>query len=151
MGAEIFLTRPCRLWGPPSLLYNWYRISFSGVKRPGRGIHHLPTSNAEVKERCTVFFIRYLYYNTECCCKFRSTRDNHQGIIIKYRRIKPSYFLHTNSIWGVRNGVCDEYRLLCDGLHITVQKTQSSLLYESVSGVCVSTISYSVRSFDKVS
>ena len=30
---EIFRTRPDRLWGPPSLLYNGYRVSFQGVKR----------------------------------------------------------------------------------------------------------------------
>ena len=28
--------------GPPSLLYNWYRFSFLGVKRPGRGVNHPP-------------------------------------------------------------------------------------------------------------
>jgi hypothetical protein len=28
--------------GPPSLLYNEYRISFPGVKLPGRGVNHPP-------------------------------------------------------------------------------------------------------------
>jgi hypothetical protein len=37
--------------GPPSLLYNGYRVSFPGVKRPGRGVDHPPPSNAEVKQR----------------------------------------------------------------------------------------------------
>ena len=37
--------------GPPSLLYNWYRVSFPGVKRPGRGVDHPPPSSDEVKER----------------------------------------------------------------------------------------------------
>ena len=41
-GGEIFRTRPDRPWGPPSLLYNGYRVSFSGVKRPGRGVDHPP-------------------------------------------------------------------------------------------------------------
>ena len=31
-----------RPWGPPSLLYNGYRV-FPGVKRPGRGVDHPPT------------------------------------------------------------------------------------------------------------
>ena len=48
---EIFSTRPDRPWGPPSLLYNEYRFSFPGVKRPGRGVDHPPPSSAEVKER----------------------------------------------------------------------------------------------------
>jgi hypothetical protein len=50
-GGEIFRTRPDRLWGPPSLLYNGYRLSFPGVKRPGRGVNHPPPSSAEVKGR----------------------------------------------------------------------------------------------------
>jgi hypothetical protein len=37
-------------WGPPNLLYNGYRMSFSGVKQTGRGSDHPPTSSAEVNE-----------------------------------------------------------------------------------------------------
>jgi hypothetical protein len=37
-------------WGPPSLLYNGYGVSFPGVKRSGRGVDHPPPSSAEVKE-----------------------------------------------------------------------------------------------------
>ena len=40
--GEIFRTRPDRLWGPPSLLYNGYRLSFLGVKRPERSVDHPP-------------------------------------------------------------------------------------------------------------
>jgi hypothetical protein len=58
IGREIFRTRPDRAWGPPSLLYNWYRVSFLGVKRPGRGVDHPPQSSVEVKERVEL----YLYY-----------------------------------------------------------------------------------------
>jgi len=36
--GEIFRTRPDRSWGPDNLLYNKYLVSFSGVKRPGRGV-----------------------------------------------------------------------------------------------------------------
>jgi hypothetical protein len=36
--------------GPPSLLYNGYRVSFPWVKRPGRGVEHPPPTIAEVKE-----------------------------------------------------------------------------------------------------
>jgi hypothetical protein len=35
-GGEIFHTRPHRPWGPPSLLYNGYRV-FPGVKAAGGG------------------------------------------------------------------------------------------------------------------
>ena len=48
--GEIFATRPDRPWGPPSLLYNGYRVSFPGVKRPECGVDRPPPSSAEVKE-----------------------------------------------------------------------------------------------------
>ena len=35
-----FRTRPDRAWGLPSLLHSRYRVSFPGVKRPGRGVDH---------------------------------------------------------------------------------------------------------------
>jgi hypothetical protein len=46
-GGEIFRTCPDRPWGPPSLLYNGYRV-FPGVKRPGHGAEHPPPSSPEV-------------------------------------------------------------------------------------------------------
>jgi len=49
-GGEISPTRPDQPWGPHSLLYDWYRVSFPGVKRPGRGADHPPPSSAEVKK-----------------------------------------------------------------------------------------------------
>jgi hypothetical protein len=39
---EIFRICPDRPWGPLSLLYNEYRVSFPGVRRPVRGIDHPP-------------------------------------------------------------------------------------------------------------
>jgi hypothetical protein len=54
-GGEIFRTRPDRPWGPPSLLYNGYRVSFPGVKLPGRGVDHPPSSSARVKERVELY------------------------------------------------------------------------------------------------
>jgi hypothetical protein len=49
--GEIFRTCPDWPWGPPSLLYNGYRVSFPGIKRPRRGTDHPPPPSAEVKER----------------------------------------------------------------------------------------------------
>jgi len=48
---EIFRTSPDRPWGPPSLLYNGYRVPCPVVKWPGRGLNHPPASSAEIKER----------------------------------------------------------------------------------------------------
>ena len=35
-GSEAFRTCPDRPWGPPSLLYNGYRVFLGGKERPGR-------------------------------------------------------------------------------------------------------------------
>ena len=40
VGGETFRDRPVRTWGPPSLLYNGYRIFFPEIKRPGCGVDH---------------------------------------------------------------------------------------------------------------
>jgi hypothetical protein len=45
-GYESFRTRQHQPWSPSSLLYNWYRVSFPGLKRPGRGVNH-PTHLAQ--------------------------------------------------------------------------------------------------------
>ena len=47
-------------WGPPSILYDGYQVSFPGVKWPGHGVDHSPPCGAEVKERVEL----YLYW---CC------------------------------------------------------------------------------------
>jgi hypothetical protein len=47
-GGEIFRTHSERPWGPPSLLYNGYRVFPGGRKRPGRDADPSPHSSAEV-------------------------------------------------------------------------------------------------------
>jgi len=54
-GGEIFLTRPDRCWGPPSLLCHGYWVCFPGVKRPRRGVDQPPPASAEVKERVDLY------------------------------------------------------------------------------------------------
>ena len=49
-GGEIFRTRPDRPWGPPSLLYNGYRV-FPGGKAAGAWCWSPTPSRAEIKER----------------------------------------------------------------------------------------------------
>jgi len=41
---------PDRLIGSPSLLYNGYRVSFSGVRRSARGAHHSQMSSVRVEQ-----------------------------------------------------------------------------------------------------
>jgi hypothetical protein len=45
-----FSARPDRPWGPPSLLYNGYRVFPGGKVRPGRAADHSPPSSAAVME-----------------------------------------------------------------------------------------------------
>jgi len=47
-GVEIFRTCPDRPWGPPSLLYNGYRVFPGGKERPGRDADPSPPSSAVV-------------------------------------------------------------------------------------------------------
>ena len=46
--------------GSPILLYNGYRVSFPGVKRPGRGVNLPSPTRAEVKEKVEL----YLHYHS---------------------------------------------------------------------------------------
>ena len=48
MGGDIFRTCPHRPWGPPSLLYNGYRVFPGGKERPGRDADPSPPSSAVV-------------------------------------------------------------------------------------------------------
>ena len=49
-GGEIFRIRPDLPWGPPSLLYNGYRVFPGGKERPGRDADPSPPSSAVVKK-----------------------------------------------------------------------------------------------------
>jgi hypothetical protein len=49
-GSIIFRTCVDRLWGPPSFLQSGLNISFTGVKRPGRGVDHGPRLSPRLKE-----------------------------------------------------------------------------------------------------
>jgi hypothetical protein len=53
-GGEIFLTLPDRPWGPPSLLYNRYRL-FPGGKAAGAWRSPTTPSSAEVKESVELY------------------------------------------------------------------------------------------------
>ena len=48
--GEIFRTNPSQPWGPPSLLYNGYRVFPGGKVRPVLPADHSPSSRAVVME-----------------------------------------------------------------------------------------------------
>ena len=53
--ARIFRIRPNWPWRPPSLLCSGYRVLFLGVKRPGRGVYHPPSTSAEVRKSVELY------------------------------------------------------------------------------------------------
>jgi len=53
--GEIFRTCPDRPWGPPSLLYNGYRVFTGGKERPGRDAEPSPPSSAVGHERVELY------------------------------------------------------------------------------------------------
>ena len=59
-GGEIFRTCPDRPWGPPSLLYNGYRVFPRSKKRPGRDADPSPPSSAVGHERVELYL--YSHY-----------------------------------------------------------------------------------------
>jgi len=54
-GGKIFRTLPDRPWVHTVSCYSVYRVSFPGVKRPGRGVDRSLPSSAEVKERVELY------------------------------------------------------------------------------------------------
>jgi len=61
--------RPDRVRGSPRLLFNGYRGSFSGIKRPVSEVDHLPTFSVEVKNG-------WSYTSTPPICIHGVDRDN---------------------------------------------------------------------------
>jgi hypothetical protein len=49
-GGEIFRICRDRPWGPPSLLYNEYRVFPGGIERPGSDADPSPPSSAMIKK-----------------------------------------------------------------------------------------------------
>ena len=81
-GGEIFRTCPDRRWGPPSLLYNGYRVFPGGKQRPGRdadpspllvpwsrnsiAIPLLPLRAVRPVQRCILpFIVLWYHYATQ--------------------------------------------------------------------------------------
>jgi hypothetical protein len=72
--GEIFRNCPNRPWGPPSLLYNGYRVFPRGRKRPGRDADPSPPSSAEVYQPSRA--IPLLSLTAFVACKERETYLN---------------------------------------------------------------------------
>jgi hypothetical protein len=102
--SEFFRTRPGRQRGPRSLHYNGYRLSFPGVKRPGRGVNHSLPSDTAVKNQ-------YRYTSTPPRCLYGLvqgdvTFENHQCLPPKSHTIlfiMILYFPHRSYVTFSRN------------------------------------------------
>jgi len=55
VGDEIFPACPNRPWGPPSFLYNEYRVFPGGKERPGRDADLSPPSSSVRHERVELY------------------------------------------------------------------------------------------------
>jgi hypothetical protein len=69
-GFFLFATSLNRLWGPPSLLYNGFRVYFLGIKRPGREADYSPLSSAEVKNMWSYTYTPQYDYMGWCSIKY---------------------------------------------------------------------------------
>ena len=85
-GGEIFRTCPERPWGPPSLLYNGYRVFPGGKERPGRAADPSPRSSAVVKKE-------YSYTSTPPVGLTAGTEPRclYNGALYLLHRVKKEY------------------------------------------------------------
>jgi hypothetical protein len=89
-GGEIFRTCPDRPQGPPSLLYNGYRVFPGGRKRPGRDAGPSSPSSAEVQKQSTAIPLCSLRAFVACkksetyhmCCSVREGKRPLTQIIL---------------------------------------------------------------------
>jgi len=44
---------PGPLWGRRNLVFSEYEDAFTGLKRPGRDVDHLPSSSTEINNGCS--------------------------------------------------------------------------------------------------
>ena len=72
-GGKIFRTCPDRPWGPPSLLYNGYRVFSGGKERPGRDVNPSPASSAVGHERVDLYLYSPMGHKhyTEAQCLYK--------------------------------------------------------------------------------
>ena len=106
VGGEIFRTCTDRPWGPPSLLYNGYRV-FPGTKeRPGRDADLSPPSSAEVKERVEL----YLYSPYGPYGLYREPQCLYKGALFLFLFLPPppkgTLTLHILYLHCFRFGTC---------------------------------------------
>jgi hypothetical protein len=107
-GGEIFRTCPDRPWGPPSLLYNGYRVFPGSKERPGRDADPSPPSSAVGHERVEL----YICSPYGSCGLYRASVTV-QGCTLPYSRAIPLL-----PLWTVRPV---QSLSACTRVHFTLQ------------------------------
>jgi len=97
VGSEIFRTCPDLPWGPPSLLYNGYRVFPGGKERSGRDADPSPPSSAVGHERVEL----YLYSPYGPCSLYRASVPV-QGCTLPYTQTVCEVLVNFRSL--VTNG-----------------------------------------------
>ena len=59
---RLLCTHPDQPWGPPSLLYSGYRVSFLGVKQPGHGSDLPPPVVPRLRKEVAVPLLPLWYF-----------------------------------------------------------------------------------------
>jgi hypothetical protein len=86
--GEIFRTCPESPWGPTSLLYSRYWVTFPGVKRPGSAVNRPPPSSGEVKEILEL----YLYPSLSLHVLFQGKLYLYHLLAIIYSVVLPNHY-----------------------------------------------------------
>jgi len=87
-GGRFSANRPDWLCGPPSLLYDEYRVSFPGVRRPERGVDHPLLTQRRGKRKSTTIPL-FPFWAIAACFRL-----NHTFYKISKSNCSVSFALH---------------------------------------------------------
>jgi hypothetical protein len=94
IGCKIFRTHPHMLWGPPSLLYNGYCVSFLGLKRPGRGVNRPPRLALRLKKSVGIHLLPPYAFMAGFRVNISSTFYHHCLLLVVLLRQSQEFRFH---------------------------------------------------------
>ena len=117
-GSEIFRTCPDRPWGPPSLLYNGYRVFPEGKERPGREADPSPPSSAELRKSRAIPLLP-LGHNRVC---------NGVTVPLMFLNCSTCFERHTAHHQELKNCNCSLWFYICLWLPAAVMADSNDIL-----------------------